>query len=97
MIRFRRPRHTPFVRTPTVKRGSRRDLRHGQISSGEAVRLLVMPGPDAPTLVAPWGAHPTRIRVAAGGVLLVRPSIPIVAGATLRKRDPSATRRLADQ
>ena len=67
------------MRTPAVKRGPRPDLQHGHVSSGGAVRRLVLPGRNALAPVAPWGAHPTCIRAVAG----------VIAGPSL---DPACLR-----
>jgi len=53
---------------PVVKRRLSCDLQHGQVSSGGAVRRLVLPGRNALAPVAPGGAHPTCIRAVAGGL-----------------------------
>ena len=58
---------------PSVKRRARYDLQHHQVSTGGAVRRLVLPGWNALAPVAPWGTHPTLIRAVAG---VCRRSVP---------------------
>ncbi len=45
------------MRTPAVKRCSRRDLQHGHLSSERAVQSLVPLGRNAPAPVAPFLAR----------------------------------------
>ncbi len=92
-----RPATDACMRTPTVKCRSRSHLQHGYVSSGGAGRRLVMPGRNALAPVAPWGAHPTCIRVVSGSM-----AGPSLDPACLRaprsgRRDPSLVRRLSAQ